>query len=142
MKKETKVKVIRHSSIIALALLLAITIIGLQGCKKTGLDKQDFKTEYQTILLTNGIYYFGKVENMGSRFIELKDVYFIKTVQNPDTKQLENKLLAKSKELHKPDRMYISLQQVLTIEPVSSDSKIVQLIHGAAKPEPSSPVSK
>jgi hypothetical protein len=138
MKKETKVKVIHHLNIIVLILMLTIAIIGVQGCKNTGLDKQDLKTEYQAVLLTNGIYYFGKVEHIGSRFIELRDVYFIRTTQNPETKQLENKLLSKARELHKPDRMYISLQQVLTIEPVSADSKIVQLIKGS-KTEPAAP---
>ncbi|MGD0275409.1 MAG: hypothetical protein ABSB79_05055 [Syntrophales bacterium] len=138
MKKGTKVKVINHLNIIALVLILAFTIIVLQGCNKTGLDKQDLKTEYQAIQMINGMYYFGKVENIGSKFIELKDIYLIRTIQNPDTKQSEGKLIAKSRELHKPDRMYISLQQVLTIEPVSPDSKIMQLIKGA-KTEPAAP---
>lgn len=138
MKSGTKARGIHHLNIMALVLILAIATMGLQGCKNTGLDKQDLKTEYQTVLLTNGVYYFGKIENIGSKFIELKDVYFIKTIQNPETKQFENKLLSKAKELHKPDRIYINLQQVLTIEPVSADSRIVQLIKGA-KTEPAAP---
>ena len=92
-----------------------------------------FGTPYQAILLTNGSVYFGHLQDYGSAHPVLVDVYYIITETNPQTKQINNALVKRGKELHAPDRMYLNPAQILFVEPVGADSKVAQLI-AQAKP--------
>lgn len=88
-----------------------------------------FTTPYQAVLLTNGSAYFGKLEGYGTPHPVLKEVYYIVTQQNPETKQTTNVLVQRGKgELHQPDRMYLNPNQIVWVEPVGPNSKIAQLI--------------
>ena len=130
MKRRIEKIGINRWCLVVLTFMLTAPFLFTQGCDKGDFEKQTFKTEYQAVLLANGMYYFGKIEKINSRYIELKDVYYVRTFQNPETKQPDNKLFAKSKDLHLPDRMFINANQVILIEPVSPDSKIAQLMKG------------
>jgi hypothetical protein len=55
-------------------------------------------------------------------------VYYIVTQTNPQTKQSNNVLVKRGKELHKPDRMYLNPQLIVFVEPVGPNSKVAQLI--------------
>jgi hypothetical protein len=87
-----------------------------------------FDTTYQAVLLSNGNVYFGKLENYGSRFPVLTDVFYIQSSVNPDTQQTVNVLVKRGQELHAPDRMYLNPSQIILVEPVGSNSKVMQLI--------------
>jgi hypothetical protein len=87
-----------------------------------------FTTPYQAVLLTNGSAYFGKLDGYGSPHPVLTEVYYIVTQTNPDTKQNNNVLVKRGKELHEPDRMYLNPNQILCVEPVGPNSKVAQLI--------------
>jgi hypothetical protein len=100
----------------------------IQGCDDGALKKESLKTEYHGILLANNSGFFGKIEKMESKYIELSDVYFVVNQQNPDTKQVDSRLVKKGKEAHNPDRMFINMQYVVSIEPVAADSKMAQAI--------------
>lgn len=106
------------------ALVMAVFL--LQGCEqnKPDLKKEDLKTEYQSVFLSDGAAFFGKIKTIAPQFIELTDVYYIKSTQNIETKQIENKLVKRGKELHGPDVMYISRHSILMIESISPDSQI------------------
>ena len=56
------------------------------------------------------------------------DVYYIVTQTNPETKQSNNVLVKRGKQLHGPDRMYVNPNQIVFVEPVGSGSKVAQLI--------------
>jgi hypothetical protein len=56
------------------------------------------------------------------------DVYYVVTQTNPDTKQTNNILVKRGKELHEPGRMYLNLNQIILVEPVGTSSKVAQLI--------------
>jgi hypothetical protein len=43
-------------------------------------------------------------------------VYYIVTQTNPGNKQVNNVLVKRGKELHEPDRMYLSHNQLLFVE--------------------------
>jgi hypothetical protein len=88
----------------------------------------NFDTSYQAVLLSNGNVYFGKLENYGDRFPVLTDVFYIQSSVNPDTKQTVNVLVKRGKELHAPDRMYLNPSQIILVEPVGPNSKVMQLI--------------
>jgi hypothetical protein len=87
-----------------------------------------FTTPYQAVLLTNGTAYFGKLEGYGTPRPILKEVYYVASQTNPDTKQTSNVLIKRGKELHEPDRMYLNPNQILCVEPVGINSKVAQLI--------------
>lgn len=87
-----------------------------------------FTTPYQAVLLANGSVYFGHLQDYETRQPVLTDVYYIVTQTNAQTKQTNNVLVKRGKELHEPDRMYISPNQIVFVEPVGTNSKVAQLI--------------
>jgi hypothetical protein len=107
---------------------LAVLAAALFVVRHTWISQVKFTTPYQAILLTNGSAYFGKLEGYGSPHPVLTEVYYIVTQNNPETKQSNNVLVKRGKELHEPDRMYLNPTQILCVEPVGPNSKVAQLI--------------
>lgn len=87
-----------------------------------------FPTPYQAVLLSNGSVYFGHLGGYGGHNPVLTDVYYIVSQTNPETKQANNVLVKRGKELHEPDRMYLNPQSIVFVEPVGTNSKVAQLI--------------
>jgi hypothetical protein len=58
----------------------------------------------------------------------LRDVFYIQSRENPQTKQVANVLIKRGGEWHAPDRMILNRQQVQFIEPVKEDSQVAKLI--------------
>jgi hypothetical protein len=117
---------------IALSLLMFITIILMAGCAAPP-TAVTFTTPFQAVLLSNNSVYYGKLSGFGTASPVLTDVYYIVTQTNPETKQVTNVLVKRGKELHGPDRMYLNASSIVLVEPVSTDSKVAQLIDEAAK---------
>ena len=90
-------------------------------------------TPFQAVLLSNGSAYFGKLEGLGTPYPVLRDVFYVKSVQNPETKQVSNILVKRGKEWHAPDRMIINAGTIVLVEPVSPSSRVAQLIEEAQK---------
>jgi hypothetical protein len=107
---------------------LAVLAAALLVIRHTWSSNVKFTTPYQAVLLTNGSAYFGKLDGYGSPHPVLTEVYYIVTQTNPDTKQNNNVLVKRGKELHEPDRMYLNPNQILCVEPVGPNSKVAQLI--------------
>jgi len=114
-------------SISLILLVCSVSFLFLLGCGEKP-QKLDFKTDYQVVILDNGIAYFGKLEFPGKSFVLLKDVYYIQTQINQETKAQTNTLIKRGKELHGPDSMYVNTQHIIMIEPVSPDSQVAKLI--------------
>lgn len=94
-------------------------------------------TAYQAVALMNGQLFYGRLDQGGQEYVALRDVFYIQTRQNPDTRAVANVLIKRGGEAHAPDRMLINRQQVLLIEPVKADSQIAKLIaqqDGKAQP--------
>src|SRR5580704_14703935 len=47
-------------------------------------------TPYQAVLLSNGSAYFGRLEGLGTDYPVLREVFYVQSVQNPQTKQVSN----------------------------------------------------
>jgi hypothetical protein len=111
-----------------LTLLLLLVFCGLFifGCDKP--QSLNFTTDYQVVVLDNGNAYFGKLSIPGKSFMLLKDVYYIQTQINQETKAQTNTLIKRGKELHAPESMYINTRHIIMIEPVSPDSQVAKLI--------------
>jgi hypothetical protein len=88
-------------------------------------------TPYQAVLLTNGSAYFGQLEGLGTPFPVLRDVFYVQSAQNPETKQVSNILVKRGKEWHSPDRMILNSNMIVLVEPVNPTSRVAQLISQA-----------
>ncbi len=112
----------------ALAGLLVIAAATLHIVWQLRASTTNFTTPFQAVLLTNGSVYFGHLQGYGGHNPVLTDVYYIVTQTNPETKQSNNVLVKRGKELHEPDRMYLNPNSLLFVEPVGPNSKVAQLI--------------
>ena len=79
---------------------------------------------YQAVFLANGSTYFGKLQEQGSDWFVLSDVFYISVSDQSGTQ-----LIKRGTEPQGPkEPMIISRQQVLFIENMRDDSDIVALI--------------
>lgn len=117
--------------LISLAIAIALGITAYFWCLSKTIDQ----STYQAVFLTNGQVYFGKLSNPWSKYIRLSDVYYIQTKDGVQSQDLTSAgtgdmaLIKLGKEMHGPaDKMEINRSQVLFIEDLKGDSKVVQAI--------------
>jgi hypothetical protein len=117
------------------ALLLAVCVFVWSGCSKKPADEPASATGagYSAVLLANGSVYFGKLEGLGSPYPVLRDVYYVQSTSDPETKKVASILVKRGKEWHAPDRMIINDKSIVFVEPVGADSKVAQLIAESKK---------
>lgn len=88
----------------------------------TGEENID-KSTYQSVFLSNGQTYFGKITKITDSQITLEDIYYLKT-DNPNVE-----LVKLGNELHGPqDKMYIERKEVQFWENLKQSSKVSQAI--------------
>lgn len=113
----------------ALALVVIAAALCLMAWRSTRHERlPETGTVYQAVALMNGQLFYGKLETADGGYIVLRDVFYVQTRQNPETRAVANVLIKRGGEAHGPDRMIINRQQVLLIEPVKGDSQIGKLI--------------
>ena len=83
------------------------------------------------MLLNNGSAYFGHLDGLGTAFPILREVFYVQSRTDPDTKAVTNILVKRGKEWHEPDRMILNASQIVLVEPVNPDSRVAQLINEA-----------
>lgn len=114
-------------------------------------SKQSAKLSgYQSVFLTNGQVYFGKLSNLNDTYLTLKDIYYLQVTQPPlqgsqnqppqqPQAQPQLQLVKLGQELHGPvDEMKISRSQVLFIEDMKDSARVVQAIREYQKNPPAS----
>lgn len=132
-----------------MAIILIIAVVAVAGYlvfSKTGKSSAKVvdSTKYQAVFLTNGQVYFGKVSNENSSYVSLAEVHYLilkKPLQNQQKEGDENQEQAKPEysliklgsEMHGPSSMSVNRDQILFIENLKDDSKVVTTIKGAAK---------
>ena len=123
-----------RAGLFLVAVLLMGAMVLFSGCDKQGGTKESltFTTEYQSVLMNNGQYFFGKMEKAGSAYPILRDVYYVRQQMDPETKQVKSSIFKRSMEPFGPDMMYINANSIAVIEPVAPDSKVATLIKQAA----------
>jgi hypothetical protein len=115
---------------------LCLTLLLCAGCQRTAslsAAAAANPNQYYAVLLTNGSVYFGHLEGLGSSYPVLRDVYYVQTATNPETKAVSSVLVKRGKEWHGPDRMVINETSIVFVEPVGADSKVAQLIAESKK---------
>ncbi len=100
-------------------------------------DAGDNVSDYTSVFLVNGQVYFGKLYQETGESLDLRDIYYLKgdttgTDGKTTTQQSGNvpfSLVKLGEELHGPnDRMRINRQQVLFVESLKTNSKVVEAI--------------
>lgn len=98
--------------------------------------------KYYSVFLNNDQVYFGKVGKTDDQYLQLTSVYYLSATEriqplikeeDQDTEATPKFTLIKlGRELHDPiDEMIIGLDQILFIEQLQDDSRIVQAIDTA-----------
>jgi len=123
----------RRFSGVAVVILVVCGLFLLAGCgSKSNIPVTG---EYQAVFMDTGQIFFGKLENAGSDYPVLKNVFYIRQQTNPETKEVKSVLIRRGNEWHGPDRMIINARHIGVIEPVGADSQVAKLIKEAeAKP--------
>ena len=115
----------------AIIVVLALIIVGGIAYWFLGRGAVTMTTAYQAVLLSNGSAYFGRLEGLGTPFPVLRDVFYVQSSQDPQTKQVSNILVKRGKEWHAPDRMILNANMIVLVEPVNPTSRVAQLISQA-----------
>ena len=118
--------------IMAIVLALLIGTLIYQNYRTRAVP--ELSTPYHAVGLVNGQVFFGRIEGLDGSYTVLRDVFYIQSRQNPETKQVANVLVKRGGEWHAPDRMIINRQHVMLVEPVKEDSQVAKLIAEQAKP--------
>ena len=132
-KKEINYFLILPVILVSLAILL---FVGDRLIKQS--NTQEINTsannQYQAVFLENGQVYFGKITSEDSKYITLKDIYYLQVnnqfgIQNSQESQSNLKLVKLGTEIHGPENeMRINYHKVLFIENLRDDSEVVKVI--------------
>jgi hypothetical protein len=121
--------ILKKSIVSALLLVSFLAILAVSGCGRYREPGPNIDAnQYSAVLLDNNQVYFGKLDQAGSRYPVLTDVYYIQSQVNQDTKAVTNILVRRGNEWHGPDRMILNAHHILLIEPVGPKSKVAELI--------------
>jgi len=113
---------------IGVVALIVILLLGGGAWWYSGHKTIALTTPYQAVLLTNGSAYFGQLGGLGTPYPVLRDVFYVQSAQDPQTKAVSNILVKRGKEWHSPDRMILNANMIVLVEPVSPTSRVAQLI--------------
>ena len=99
---------------------------------------------FQAVFLTNGQVYFGKLTDSGQRYATMANIYYLQVTpvlqtgtegqpgageQTQQQQQQQLSLVKLGNELHGPtDEMHINRDQILFIEDLKEDGRVVQAI--------------
>jgi len=109
-----------------LVLLGVLVFQNVRGSRAAAVP--EFGTPYQAVVLTGGQVYYGRLENAAGLYPVLRDVFYVASQVNPETKQVQNVFVRRGKELHGPEFMVLNRQSIAFIEPVSETSQVAQFI--------------
>lgn len=108
------------------------------------LSRPSLKADWQAVFLTNGQVYFGKIVKLDKDFLTIKNIYYLQVVEQPlQTSQIGQAaepvqpqtqqrltLIKLGNEIHGPaDQMVINRDQVVLLEDLKNDSRVVQSIN-------------
>ncbi|MSU75860.1 hypothetical protein EXS54_00050 [Patescibacteria group bacterium] len=119
---------------IVIAVVASVTVLGPQIGSKAPKRKQ-----YQAVFLTNGQVYFGKLRNLGGKYVSLQDVYTVQSqaaVQASASPGGASLALIKNDQnnLIKPEsNITISSDSILFWENMQNDAEVVKKINDSSK---------
>jgi hypothetical protein len=130
--------VLLFSATVVLAALAVLLYLG--GPKEENLVD---KSKNQAVFIDNGQVYFGKINSVNSKFLDLRDIYYLNVNQqvqpNQDNKQPQNNitLVKLGCELHGPvDQMIINREHVTFWENLKDDGQVTKAVNEWVKQNP------
>jgi hypothetical protein len=127
-----------YIGMIAAVIGLSMVSMLFQGCGYGPQADQQIKltSEYKAVFLDNGQMFFGKLDEQGTSYLVLSDVFYVQNQvlqdpKDPVKKEVRNILIKRGNEWHGPDRMYVERKHIVVIEPVSPNSRVSKLIQEA-----------
>ena len=117
-------------TLIVLVIGLAVGAAGgwFAGSRRAPAGDPRFDVPFQAVLLDSGLWYFGKISGLDTPYPVMRDVYYIQTATNPQTKQTNSVLIRRGNEFHGPDFTVLAARHIVMVEPVGKTSKVAQLI--------------
>jgi hypothetical protein len=85
-------------------------------------------TGYYAVYMSNNVVLFGKLAGADDEWVTLTDVHYIRSNVDPAKKEVANQLMKRSGEWHQPNESAIARQNIVVIEPVTQDSRMMTLI--------------
>lgn len=119
-------------SLTVLAIAIAVLFYFGQPKEKQYIDDE----KYQAVFLTNGQVYFGKVKDINGKYVDLQNIYYLNSQQQPETTDKDKaaqptsfSLVKLGCELHGPvDQMVINREQVSFWENLTTEGKVAKAI--------------
>ncbi|MBI4281412.1 hypothetical protein HY625_01185 [Candidatus Uhrbacteria bacterium] len=121
--------------LLVVPLVLILVAAGIYGTALMQKER-NLVASYQAVFLANGQVYFGRAEHRTAPYVTLTDIYYLQSrqpLQEPGGKKTdapaepELTLVKLGDELHGPtDRMEINRDQILFIEDLRENGKVVQ----------------
>ena len=121
-------------TVIIILLIVAGIVWAITQLNRTGVDS----TKYQGVFLTNGELYIGKFKPLNGKFIELTDVYYLKSAtdanaesaqQQTDLNKDNVQLIKFGDEVHGPeDTMIIATDKIVHYENLKTNGKAAEAI--------------
>jgi hypothetical protein len=134
--KQTNLKIKIVSTVLGLIVLVAMIFGSYYFYTQS--QSSPYQNGYQAVFLSNDQVYFGNISKENDGWVNLEDVYYLKVEQKlqgqtdmPTSSQSSSEITLKKlgNELHGPkDKMKINKKQILFIEHLSQDSKVVSAI--------------
>lgn len=121
-------------SITVIILALLVSIVFSQPKSES---KYVDNSKYQAVFLNGGQVYFGHVTALNEKYLQLRDIYYLRVnqqVQPPDQKQTSNNnsdvsLVKLGCELHGPqDEMVVNREQVIFWENLKDDGQVAKAV--------------
>lgn len=144
-KKFMSSKWLERSSVVLLfaIAIIILAIAGLTFFSGNPEGKVIKKDKYQAVFLNNGQVYFGNIQALNTKYIDLDHIYYLQTNNQGEqaaatTNSSTNVSLVKlGCELHAPyDQMVINRDQVIFWENLKDDSQVVKAIDQYKKDNP------
>lgn len=142
LKTSGKVVAPKATGLIIGLIILILIVVGVVGYtlnvqKNAGVTPST-PGEWQAVFLTNGQVYFGHIVKENTNEVVMEKIYYLQVRQvlqksqdpkNPEQQQQSISLVKLGEELHGPkDLMRINRAQVLFVEDLKKDGKVVQAI--------------
>lgn len=125
------------ATVVVLALATLLYIGGPDEAKQVDKDRQ------QAVFLTNGQVYFGQINSINSKYIDLRGIYYLNVNQQVQPNQGDQQsqssisLVKLGCELHGPlDKMVINRDQVTFWENLRDDGQVAKAIDEWVKQNP------
>jgi hypothetical protein len=119
---------IKNLIILGVGLIVGAVGVWVGTSRRASAAEPRFDVPFQAVLLDTGLVYFGKISGMNTPYPVLRDVYYIQTATNAQTKQTSNVLIRRGNEFHGPEFTVLEARHIVMVEPVGKNSKVAQLI--------------